>query len=98
MKPANSCVRRTAFRAIPVVPNNGTIRDCSTPSFSNVEGRQISERSDNSSPAPPHEILGTADPAELVAVDRVGLIERKHFECQACAAKLVTRENGQENL
>ena len=37
-------------------------------------------------------------PMWLVAVDRVGLIERKHFKCQACDAKLVTRENGQENL
>jgi hypothetical protein len=37
-------------------------------------------------------------PMWLVAIDRVGLIERKHFECQACDAKLVTRENGQENL
>ena len=37
-------------------------------------------------------------PMWLVAIDRVGLIERKHFKCQACDAKLVTRENGQENL
>ena len=37
-------------------------------------------------------------PMWLVAIDRVGLIERKHFECQACDAKLVTRENGQENV
>jgi len=32
----------------------------------------------------------------LVAVDRVGPIERKHFKCQACDAELVTRENGQD--
>ena len=37
-------------------------------------------------------------PMWLVAVDRIGPIERKHFKCQACDAKLVTRENGQENL
>ena len=33
-------------------------------------------------------------PMWLVSVDRVGAIERKHFECKACDAKLVTQSNG----
>jgi hypothetical protein len=33
-------------------PNHGTIRECSSPSLENVDGRQISERSESSSPAP----------------------------------------------
>ena len=37
-------------------------------------------------------------PMWLVAIDRVGTIERKHFECKACDATLVTHETGQENL
>jgi hypothetical protein len=39
-----------------------------------------------------------AVPMWLVAFDRVGTIERKHFECKACDARLVTHETGQENL
>jgi hypothetical protein len=37
-------------------------------------------------------------PMWLVGIDRVGPIERKLFECKACDAKLVTRENGPENI
>jgi hypothetical protein len=31
----------------------------------------------------------------LVSVDRIGTIERKHFECKACDAKLVTQANAE---
>jgi hypothetical protein len=33
-------------------------------------------------------------PMWLVAVDQIGTIERKQFECKACDAKLVTQANG----
>jgi hypothetical protein len=48
------------------------MRDCRAPSFSNVDRRQISERSDKLQPGARHEVLCTADPAELIPVDGVG--------------------------
>jgi hypothetical protein len=37
-------------------------------------------------------------PMWLVGINRIGTIERKHFECKACDAMLVIHEAAEETL